>query len=543
MSESHDRRELFTMPHPIEALALIALFGAAVLFIASVLSVYGIPYGLDFGEGYLANMSLELVRGNNPYHSLDRPPWIVSSYPPLFPFINGLIMSVLGPSLLPGRFIATASLIGILATSVLILRRLGAGATVAILAVGMLLVFPWSVRWSQVVRVDTLGILFAVAGLYRWIRSGRFGDCIFAAVLFAAAVLTKHSLVAAPLACLVYAFVSRDSRRWIFLALLIILIGGSYGILIALTGGGLYNHLVTYTANEWFLGRFTAGIGDYFKATWILQILAVAGFFIPGTVSGQMRLLGWYYLFANLTLIAYGLEGSDTNYYIEPLLATALLSGLALDRLTSSPETARPVFGGIQSTRTIAYALILVIFIVGRYIDVPFEAPPIRGGIIRKVIFVVDRYVNAPGFQMHRANGERIGNGMELVRLTADVPGDVLCEDASFTLLAGKKVWFQPYIMSLLARTGKWNQDEFVSTIKDRDYALIILRVDLNDPYNTERSGGAFEVAGFDRWTNEMEDAIREQYYLYGPVDTGTGNDPWYIYLPRPDEDKDPDSG
>jgi hypothetical protein len=111
--------------------------------------------------------------------------------------------------------------------------------------------------------------------------------------------------------------------------------------------------------------------------------------------------------------------------------------------------------------------------------------------------------------------------------------GDVLSEDASYLLLAGKQVIFQPYIMSLLSRTGKWNQDEFVQTIRDKKYSMIILRVDLNDPYNTEQQGGAWEMAGFDRWTPEMESAIMESYRIYpgGALDVGIGN-LWYIYLP-----------
>ena len=43
--------------HPLEALCLIAVFAAAILFAVSVLQVYSIPYGIDFGEGYLANAS------------------------------------------------------------------------------------------------------------------------------------------------------------------------------------------------------------------------------------------------------------------------------------------------------------------------------------------------------------------------------------------------------------------------------------------------------------------------------------------------------
>jgi len=518
------RHQYFAGAHPLEALSLLAVFGALLLFIRSVLSVYNIPYGVDFGEGYLANMSLELVSGRNPYHMLDQAPWIVSSYPPLYPFLNGLLITILGPSLIPGRFIATASFVGILAMIAVLLRRLGTGPTAAVLAAGLMLVFPWGVRWAQVVRVDTLGILLTLAGLYFWARSDRRSDAVISAILLAAGVLTKHSLLSAPLACLALAFIKRDSRRFMFLLLLVILIVSSYGLINLLTGGGLFLHLFTFTANAWFLPRFTAGVGEYFGETWILQIMALSALLMPETPpsartrleappSGDRRILGWYYLLSHLTLLAYGFEGSDTNYLIEPLLSAALLAGLSVDHLTFSLETERPAYTGGPSIRTIAFALVLAICILGRYID-------------------------SSDYRIHRVNPERRGNGLELIRLAKGAYGDILSEDASFTFLAGKPVLFQPYIMSLLARTGKWDQSGFVSTIRNGDYSMIVLRVDLEDPYNTERAGGAYEMAGFDRWTDEMEDAILERYELYGGIDVGVGN-LWYVYLLKEHEGTD----
>ncbi len=502
---SEKKNSAFVPPHPLEALALLAQFAALLLYVVSILGVYGIPYGVDFGEGYLADMSLRLVSGANPYHSLENAPWIVSSYPPLYPLLNGLITAIVGPSLLPGRFIATASFIGILAVTVLVMRKMRVSTTIAVMTAGLLLVLPWGVRWSQVVRVDTLGILLSLGGLYWWIRSSRRSDAVVAAILLAGAVLTKHSLLAAPLACLVHGFLTRDSRRMILLALLLVLIGGSYGLINLLTGGGLFLHLFTYTANAWFLPRFIGGVGMYFKPTWSLHVIAIAALLIPGTVSGTRRIIGWYCLLAHLALFAYGFEGSDTNYLIEPLLTASLLAGLTLDRMTAAPETAKPMMKGLPSARTIGFALVLLICILGRFID-------------------------QSEYRIHRINPERLRNGLELIRLCRSTPCDVLSEDASFTFLAGKPVLFQPYIMSLLARTGKWDQSEFVASIRDGAYSIIVLRVDLNDPYNTEQAGGAYEMAGFDRWTDEMEEAILERYYLYGPLDVGVGNY-WYVYI------------
>lgn len=498
--------------HPLEVIILLALFVALILFMKSVFTVLGIKYGLDFGEGYLASMSFDLVSGRNPYHPIENPPWIVSSYPPFYPFLNGLLMSVTEHGLVPGRFLAIASFIGILAATIVILRNFKINLTAAIIAAGMLLVFPWGIRWAQVVRVDTLGIFLGIMGIYFWMKSDKTPDAVIAAILLALGVYTKHSLLAAPLACLIYGFLSRDRRRFLFLILLVILIGGSYAITNALTDGGFFRHLFTYTANVWFTERFTAGVGQYIKVTWILQILAIGSLFIPGAVSGQRRILPFYYILSTCTLVAYGFEGSDTNYLIEPLLATSLLAAITIDHLVFSKDSHIVSIKGVPSPKTIGLMLVIAIIILGRFID-------------------------TSDYRLHRMTPERYQNGLELIRLLNGTPGEVLSEDASYTFIAGKEVVFQPYIMSLLARTGKWDQEVFLQTIHDKKYSMIVLRVDLTDPYNTEQQGGAWEMAGFDRWTSEMETAILENYSIYpgGALDTGVGN-VWYVYLPITDD-------
>jgi hypothetical protein len=504
-TEIHEDKSQPTRTHPIEAIALVTLIIAIILYAISLIHVYAIPYGIDFGEGYLANASLELIRGHTPYHSLDQPPWIALNYPPFFLILNGFFMSLFGVSLIPGKFIATISLIGILIMAGSILRRLGTSLSIAILSAGILLCYPWPVNWSQVVRVDTLGILLGTLGIYFWLRGVKSTDAIVAGVFFSLAAFTKHSYLSAAIASIIYGFVSRDKRILTLLSATIIIIGALYLGTDFINHGWLFKHIFSYTANSYFMDRLAIGLGGYLKATWLLQIMAISTFVIPGTLDGSRKLLGWFYLFSHLTLGAYGFEGSDTNYFIEPLLSVVLLAGLTFDKLTSSIESIPAFPSNLPSPRTIGFSLILAVIFIGRF-------------------------VNTGDYLIQRANAERIENGKELIRLEAGAPGDVLSEDASFTLLAGKKVLYQPYIMALLTKKRKWDQAPFIKTLEDEKYSLIVMRVDLNDPNNTEERGDVWEAAGFDRWTPEAEQAIKDHYSLYGGLDAGVGN-LWYIYL------------
>ena len=492
-------------------MSVVFVVGALILYFNSVVSVFGIPYGLDFGEGYLADMSLRLAGGHNPYHTLDQPPWVVSSYPPLYPLINGLILLITGPSLAPGRLISVLSFLGMIVASVMIFRKFSVHTSVAILAAGLLLCFEWGVRWSQVVRVDTFGILLTACGVYWWLRSNKPLDAVISAIFLACAVLTKQSLLAAPVAVILHALFTRDKRGFLFFAMLAIGIAGSYGLINFATSGGFFKHLFVYTANAWFVERFV-DIIQYVKATWILHVVGISAMLIPGLLRDKKLFFAIYYVLAHGNLLAYGFEGSDTNYFIEPLFATILIAGFTFNFMVESePPQSQSPLQKIPSLKTIAYGIILAVIILGRYIS-------------------------PAGYQIHRAGPDQLANGASIISLASDARGLVLSEDASFTFLAGKEVVFQPYIMSLLQRTGKWDQEPFLKTLRDQSYSVIMLRVDLDDPNSSERRGGLYEMAGFDRWTDEMEQAIRDNYFLYNPnrqpLDVGTWNY-WYVYLPK----------
>lgn len=504
-SKGGNRSKLLSETHPLEAICLFALFFAGILFGISVTKVYSIPYGIDFGEGYLANASLEIIQGQNPYHSLDAPPWIVTSYPPLYPFINGLFMILTGPTLIAGRFISTVSLIGILVVSIMILRKANIGSSVSLIAAGILLVFPWPVNWAQVVRVDILGIFLTITGIFFWIRSEKKIDVYLAAIFLSLAAFTKQSLLVAPVSLFVYALLTKNRNAMSIVGMTLLLSALLYCFAGLASGGGIFLHLFHYTTNAYFFERLTAGLGNYFKSTWLIHLMAASSFVIPGTLTGSRVFFAWYYLFAHLAIITYGFEGSDTNYFIEPLLSTVFLTAFLLDYLVKRTENTRDFFGAIPSPRTIGFALMFLIIFMGRFLQ-------------------TDQY------RIQRTTPERIQQGLELVRLAHAVSGDILSEDASFTLLAGKRVLFQPYIMTLLSRVGKWNQQPFVDSIKSEQYSMIILRVNLHDPANTEVRGGAWEAAGFDRWTPEMEQAIKDHYTLHGGLDVGVGN-LWYVYI------------
>jgi hypothetical protein len=71
----------------------------------------------------------------------------------------------------------------------------------------------------------------------------------------------------------------------------------------------------------------------------------------------------------------------------------------------------------------------------------------------------------------------------------------------------GKRIYFQPFEMTQLARDGDWNQRPFVEDIAREKFSLIMI---WSPPFAREIKQ--------DRWTPRMLEEIRDQYERTGRV-------------------------
>lgn len=468
------------------------------------------PYGLDFGEGMLWNQVRRILAGEVIYGPITDPPWIVANYPPGFYYLTAALQR-LAPAADPlflGRLLAIAGSLCILTLLAMLVRRTPAASRPVWLWLIPLLWLcaapAW--RWGVVMRVDTVAIALTLSGLL--FVTGARPRLWPAAICFALAVLTKHSLWAAPLACLFAPAISGNRqeclRRWPLLALP--LSGLLLGNLV--TGGGLFQHIVGYTANEFRPLRLWLGVQEYVALSlplWGCWLLAGPRRWWDPAV----RVWTLYLALATSTLLTFGATGSDSNYYLEPLAALLAALIASWSTRTQLPEPATPPTSCAGFPATAVAGLLLVTFALTARWGQAGEFPLIRDPI-----------------------GEK-QRGDALVAWLTEQPGPVLAEEFSFALRAGKPPDFQPHIFRLLAETGKWDQAPFLERLDRADYAALLLRTDLFQPGNAEEAGRDQLGAGFDRLTPEMEARIRARYRLApaGPVNSGGE---WYRYLPRP---------
>lgn len=517
---------LYRLALAVAALAVLALAPLVFQTAAHWGTQRAFPYQLDAEEGFILNQAVTLARGGCIYGSLRQPPFVVGNYPPLFPWAYSLATGAQATlqSLPAGRLMIQLAA----ALSALLLGLIAGLRTrrwLPALLAPLLFFCSWEVaHWSAFVRVDFPALLFTAAGLGVFLTVRPRWGAALAALLFVAAGYARQTALLAPLACII-ALTLNDRRRLAWF--LIPYAGLGLAVLIwlqAKTGGEFLRHVVAYNQNVMDLGGLARVMKNevwFFHRGLILALLcgAAARLFLrpaPGEGSAPPAPLAprfhalphargavsIYLALAALSLVSYGKVGAAPNYVLEPLAAAALWSaetlGLLLDRLALG---ARRVF----NIAALGFCLLLLVhgaWLDGRALQFPWSA--------------------APGPADRAA-------GYELLKALRAAPGDVYCEDPVYALLAGKPVLFQPFIMSQLAREGKWDARPFVDWLAARRFSLFAATADLTP-------GAAQD---YERYTPAMAGALTRHYDPAGSLALPGAARQYFIWRPKTNPTKE----
>lgn len=473
-----------------------------VVWLVTALKFIQYPYSLDFGEGILLAQSSMLAHGKNIYPSINNYPFIVSNYHPLYPFVAGIPFLFSNPGLWSGRLLTLLSAIGSMFLIGRIVHRSSGKIEIGILAGLLPLCLNYPYNWAFVYRVDYLGVFLSLLGLYLYMYPPKKGGILISIIPFILAFFTKLNFVLAPIACLIDLFVKRDRQRLQYLVVLIVGIAVPYLLINAATGFGMFHHTFSYTVNAFHPGRMVEGYREIIGFTLLLWFPVVIG--IANSKGKFKTLIISYLLMIVASLVTYGAEGSDSNYFIELLF---VLPMAALIWIPNADES-KPEKSTQLNLRWLVLLSIVLFCFAGRVME---------SGEFGKA---------------HGLNN-KIEGGQKIDMFIGNCAGEVISEDLSFLARNNKEMLFQPYIMSLLARKDKWDQSRFVEDLRNKRFKLLVLRFDVNNPYHTDRPG-AYGKAGFDRFTDEMEQAIMESYDVFYPISMGKKK--WYLYMPKTQE-------
>lgn len=445
----------------------VVLLGLAILAAWPVLdglvARIGLPQAFSYVEGFNVDDADRLASGEALYGDPSEPPFVVSVYTPLYTSLVALQIAMGLPGLLAARLLSLLSAT-LLAGVIGISGRRWAGA-VAPIAAFLFLLAPLQRSWLMVARPDYTAALLSALGVLVVARGAAGPGLLWAAPLLAAAILTKQSYVAAALAVTIF-LIARSPRRGLaFAASLAVLLAGAAAALSWYSDGWFLFHTVTANrnpfswANAWTLaGKFLASHAP--------ELLLMSPALAALAAARRLSIFGLYAIIAAAVSLSSGKLGSDSNYFIEPLAALALLAANEFP-LSWLRDRGRP--GRVACTALGAAAVLLGAV---RFVDVR---------------------------QMHRALSAEVTVFDRMCRDLAARPGPAVSDDAVLLRCAGKEVVFQPFVMTQLAEAGHWDQRPFLEALADGQIPTVIAQT---------RPEWLFRS----RYTEEMRGILRMRY-------------------------------
>jgi hypothetical protein len=451
-------------------------------FVRSGIQSVGRVWPVTHPEGATIAAILRVRDGEPVYQDFMHFPHVITPYPPLQPAVVGLTARVLGLSIMETVGLARSlTLASALATTVLIWLiavRLGAGRLAALAGAALFLPLPALDEWGFASRPDVPAVALSLAAmLLLLVRPQRVW---LAAVVAVAAVFTKQTAVALPVAATLWLLLS---GRWraalVFAGTWSVLVSALVGLLQVGTGGNyvlntVLAHLNTPKNGFDFARR---DIMPLFSDGWLPLALAAGTLAIPSV--WRAATLPLLYLAAATALAFYSLRntGGDVNYLIEPAAAACVPAALAVGWLWR--RAAAPVASG-RGGRGVR----------GGPADQTYPREYRRGllPLAGAVALAAAAVVWAAGFwEFWQLDGGVDSTGrLPLAEIGA--ADSVLSEEPLAVLLAGKPLLVSDtFHLSMLTTSGFFDPLELERRIKRSEFDLIVMRNDIRAPRSWKR--------------------------------------------------------
>ena len=492
------------------AAALLALAVHFAFYIRYAVAAVLYPFEIYDAEGIVWQQAM-LIPGARMYGDIDRYPFIVFHYPPVYHLIVRALAELGADALIAGRAVsllatlATAALVGDLAFRLVrdrtgetdvrdrtgetdvrdrtggtdVRDRTGRAASLAGAAAAALvfLSFLPVVLMSPLMRVDTLAIALSFLGLRLAVRSARRARPPLAAMaVFVLAAFTKQTCVLAPLAVLAVlaAVHPRHALRSLVLGLL--LGGAGLAAMTAATDGGFLRHLVLHNINRFNLSLAVDQIMGQ-SPQFLFVELALAGLIVlwyrlsgPGMWRSAasfraalaadpglqaLAMVTIYLALSTASLLSLGKSGGGMNYFIEWMGVLSILIGalFAVVAHWQSAAAEGPAAGGrVADWRTMAAGFLVPVVMLAQVRILPASREPGTPYVV-------------PLPQLEA-----------LVERVRNAPRPVLSEDMVLLMKAGKQVPWEPAIFKELALTGRWDERRLIRLIEDRHFAFVVTR-------------------------------------------------------------------
>jgi hypothetical protein len=392
-----------------------------------------LPFEVNFEEGKILDAGFRILHGLTPYPPVGRPPYLVNVYGPVFYYMVAPLVKWFGLSFTAPRLLVLASGMAVALFLVLLLLHWTESWVIA-LGFGLSFLAISLVRdWVYVLRVELFATALVLAGLYMFaVRK----SLLWSALLFLAALFTKITFLAAPVACILYLLLSGDRRRaWRFIGWMLLFgVPGLVALGVGTNGWALFHmflthpdpyHLSWYFARIWAVGRWDLGL-----AAGAIALLVL------GVRRRKFSLPLLYCVLATLMTLTVGKFGGDFNELLEWQAAMCLAAGCG--------------YAGLR-----------------RY----WKADPVLALIPLGVVLVV-----VLGLPQSPRLGPLLQGCPAAYRFAAEQPGQLLTTNSGAAALSGKQIWLSDlFEYASLGRAGRLDQKPLVRMVQRKFFGLVLI--------------------------------------------------------------------
>jgi hypothetical protein len=446
-----------------------------------------------YPEGSVVYSVLALVDGRDAfYRDFTRPPYEVTQYTPLYYLLTAGLTRAFGGGVqtayVCGRLLTLLATVMCLGLAVRLGRRSGVSAAWAAGGVLLTTTLPALSPWAYACRPDLLGLAFSLAGLTCFLARPTPRGRVLACGLFFLALFTKQTFIAAPLAVIASLLRRRAYRSaGQIIAILTLLTGSAFVLMDGMTAGRFFQNIVTanLTPMQWeWMRRFVLQYFVYDGA--LVLLFALMGVSVwrrrPGPESrtlAQEVLVAYLLTAVAVAIGTSGKLGAGANYFIEPVVAAAMVAGRGL-RYWAAAARRFPA---------ISWVLVLILL-----------SPPEGPGRYGRDDVVARTYPEVVS--------ERLRT----------IPGDVLIENPGLALRVGRRILLlTDFNAAYLSAAGTLSCHLLVRALERGDMAAVLaMHPDVSATYG-----------GQPYWPAEVAQAITRHYRLAERVGTQ------WLFLPK----------
>ena len=406
-------------------------------FLILSLTILSYPYDLDITEGFLLIPSIKILQGKGLYTNIHSPPYyFIEKYPPIFYSFNTLTIIFFGTNLFSARII---SFVASLLIGLVILLIMKKKTNNELLQLSAFLFFFSSYVIIQIatqVRVDALGSLFSLLGIYFIMDYKKKKNFYLAIVFFLASIFTKQTFLAASLASFLYIFMEDKKKSIKFFTFIIISTIAFFLLINFLSNGQFIFHVLKSSA-----GIIEPSIQFLFsRLSGSLIIICIGIYFF---LKNRKDILSLYFLFSLIILVVqFTRTGAWINYLFELTAITSIFPFLLIKNIN------------------LKTGKVFIIFLVILQIFIFVKNDP------RSMSFIIWPNSYTPNINVN--SDEKISSYVK------NSTGNILVEHATFAIINKKEIPPELWSIIELEQLNIINNSEIINFVKNQNYSMII---------------------------------------------------------------------